>query len=299
VGQTLSLSNILGTLNFQTSFASLAGGMQCNFYFDNLPFSVNQMVTSITTIFSCSFAIFVFFFVRYVFRHTCCKNLFYRSNLAGSKSGNEKSKVPTIPLMTISLIVLIYILYENVLNSWFQFFACSSFSGDALNGRLVTDLDVVCYSQEHYKWLLVLALPVGVGIILGLPSVMFLKLYMERYRIDPGTGKNGLEMSHMKNIYGFIYTGFKKDKYYWEAVSLSKKIALSAVSIFLKSLADVEAGLNRQGLAALAILMFYLWLHLYVRPYESDMTNQLETLGLVVSTLTGEKTYHILFLFNG
>ncbi len=88
----------------------------------------------------------------------------------------NKNKPRMYQLMTISVIVLSFLLYSSLTRSFFEVFSCKTFvKGDG--ARLVGALDVECYSSLHLKYLGVIALPIGVVLILGLPLSAAAVLY--------------------------------------------------------------------------------------------------------------------------
>ena len=81
--------------------------------------------------------------------------------------------------------------------------------------------------------------------------------------------------------YGFLYKGYKKAHWYWEAVILFRKLGLAAMGVFMATSSPYM-----QGLSATFILGTSLVLHQTISPYEDQELDRLEGCGLVTSTLT-------------
>jgi len=84
-------------------------------------------------------------------------------------------------------------------------------------------------------------------------------------------------MGKYKEIYGFIYQGFKPEYYYWECIIMLRKFGFAFISVVLRPL-----GVDLQAYSGLLILMISLMLQLHLRPYNHGDMNFAETFGLVV-----------------
>ncbi len=284
-----SLSNIISTLDLSGTTVQLQGAFQCMIYQRSYPVSVNKLIGSLGMVICGTVGIVVFLSFRWLFRSCSRRN----------KAANFNTrKVPTLNLILISIIMLFYLMYENLFTSWLKVFSCTKFT-DNTYPRLIGDYDIPCWTDNedkmfsHKYWLTVLALPVGIILIAGLPIAAFLRLWSLSKQFTnpldtqrPGSPTRLDDDQEIEGIYGFLYNGYKKNRWYWEVVTTSKKIMLAFVSVFLPSRVSKEQGLNRQGLVALFILQCLLGLQLQVQPYVDDDINQLETFALLVSTLS-------------
>ncbi len=99
--------------------------------------------------------------------------------------------------ITVSLIVLVFLLYSSIVSSFFKLFSCTSYKEDGDQLRLTGDLDVLCYGSHHLTLLVFIALPVGLLFVIGLPLFAFIKL---RSLSKKGT----LQSLEVMPTYGFL-----------------------------------------------------------------------------------------------
>lgn len=84
----------------------------------------------------------------------------------------------------------------------------------------------MCYKGAHYFWSIGVALPCIIVWGLGIPFFAF--VLMSRVR------KNLVKME-VKELYGFLYNGYKKEFYYWEVIIMYRKIFMIAIAVILKN----------------------------------------------------------------
>ena len=61
---------------------------------------------------------------------------------------------------------------------------------------------------------------------MGAPLLAYYVLFKNRHRLDE---------DELKRPYGFLYLGYKYDKFYWEFIILYRKIAMIFISVFMSS----------------------------------------------------------------
>jgi hypothetical protein len=87
-------------------------------------------------------------------------------------------------------------------------------------------LYIVCYTGPHFFWAYCVALP---GIIvwgIGIPLFAYFLLTADRKKLDT------LEV---KEKFGFLYRGYKKEFYYWEVVIMYRKIMMVVIAVVLQT----------------------------------------------------------------
>ena len=84
--------------------------------------------------------------------------------------------------------------------------------------------------------------------------------------------------------YGFIYSQYNPDAWYWEEIELLKKYVLTSVIIFVKP------GTTAQLAAAFVITLCFLVLHVHTNAFDSPEENRTQFCGL---------TSILLLLFSG
>jgi hypothetical protein len=104
--------------------------------------------------------------------------------------------------------------------------------------------------------------------------------------------RNKDKLTNSKTIikYGFLYDGFMADSYYWECVIMFRKVAVVAISVFLK-----QYGTYIQTVTAILVLVIALLAHTTKKPYTAMQLNNMKYYGLSTSVLT---MYLGLFLFD-
>ncbi|KAF0690873.1 Aste57867_17782 [Aphanomyces stellatus] len=177
--------------------------------------------------------------------------------------------------LILSIVVIMFLVHPSLTGQLFQMFSCSRLGTNADGHALYfldPDLDVLCYTASHYQWISFVGIPGLVVFTLGIPTLAFSILYYHRHDLDnPQT----------KVEFGFLYTGFKPQHYYWEIWVMLRKIIVCFISVFLK-----QAGVGPQVLAATLLVSFALYVHMDCRPYESDLVNHLEQRALLTSLFT-------------
>jgi len=65
---------------------------------------------------------------------------------------------------------------------------------------------------------------------LGIPFISFIVLFQN---------KRYLHYLEVREKYGFLYNGFRKEFYFWESVTMYRKIALITISIFVRRFGNI------------------------------------------------------------
>jgi hypothetical protein len=191
--------------------------------------------------------------------------------------------------MLISLIVLFYMSYSKILRSFFQLFDCTKLNGFFTEPRLQGALDVKCllssssdpHDARYQTLMLTLALPVAILYLLPVPIVALWKLQGSDRTSD-----------QTLTVYGFLYSGYKEEYWYWEILVLLRKISVAAISVFLSAEVSsandlqVNSSQYQQGLLATLVISVALYVQLKLEPFEGDDLNGVESMGLVVSVVS-------------
>ena len=88
----------------------------------------------------------------------------------------------------------------------------------------------------------------------------------------------------MKNI--IILDGYETKFWFWEAVVLLRKIVLSLVIVFVSAAPGDAGGSYPQGLSTVFVLFIASFAHAYYKPFFREKIDLVETLGLIVATVT-------------
>ena len=102
--------------------------------------------------------------------------------------------------------------------------------------------------------------------------------------------RNNLDEIEVRQKYGFLYNGYKKNFYFWESINMYRKIWVIFVSSFLKL-----AGIITQALVIFLILIIFIMLNIEFRPFAFHVLNNMEILSFIAWMLT---TYWGLFFLS-
>jgi hypothetical protein len=214
IKSTFQVFRTIASLSFVSD--GVGGGIKCALYLQTLPNPMNDLMINVVLL------LIALLLIQLFWRLLSC----IRSFTIKKKEGEEGAAVDllsTTQKIIISYIALLYLVYSNFVRLWFQLFSCTQFrdvenipieSEKRLNGAL----DMICYQSGHVNWLLMLGLPVGIFIILGVPLLAFLKLSRNR------RSGSSMEGTYTKATYGFLMDGYAKSYWFWEIVILARYV---------------------------------------------------------------------------
>ena len=126
--------------------------------------------------------------------------------------------------------------------------------------RLIIDLSVECYiddedgthfRDQYLRWALGLGGLMVVFYSIGIPCTMLYLLHRGRHILEV-----------LKPVYGFLFSGFERNLFFWEVVILARKGAIAVVAVIL-----VPAGADVQAYTALTVIALSLQLQIRHKPY--------------------------------
>ena len=170
----------------------------------------------------------------------------------------------------LSVVVIFFVVYPKLVNSTFSLFNCL----EVLPGEwwLRRDMAIRCWDHKHTVYALGLALPSIVIWVFGVPLLVLCMLCYIR---------SSLHSPNIKLRFGFLYMGYVPERYYWEFVTLARKIAVLSVLSFTSS-----SSVQVQALTVLIVLLLALLLQLRFQPFLSSELNQLEFKSILTSAVT-------------
>jgi hypothetical protein len=255
--ESLSAASVTSGFDIFSSF-SVDESIKCLLYSPSLPYPVNEILVNVYNLGATAVTVLLFWLI------------------AGKGRPNWRN-------VMISLIVLSYMSYSKILRSFFQLYDCTKLNGFFSEWRLQGALDVPCsLTDERYRTsMLALALPVTLLYLVPAPILAVWKLS----RSDRGSDQ-------IVTVYGFLYSGYKKEYWYWEILVLLRKISVAAISVFLSAEVSsandlqVNSSQYQQGLLATLVISVALYIQLKLEPFEGDDLNGVESMGLVVSVMS-------------
>ena len=92
---------------------------------------------------------------------------------------------------------------------------------------------------------------------------------------------------------GFIYDGYRKDRFYWEFLIFLRKILLTIIKIYMQNSSS-----SVKSLVIMILFLFSLITQLNFKPYESNNLNLIEEYSLATSGLSLYITVYIVAISN-
>ena len=120
------------------------------------------------------------------------------------------------------------------------------------------------------------------SLILAVPSLIIWGFGIPLYAwIVLAKYKENLDLIDIREKYGFLYNGYKKNFYFWESVNMYRKIWVIFISVFLKL-----AGVITQALVIFLVLIIFSILNIKLKPFTFQALNDMEILSLITWMLT-------------
>eukprot|EP00736_Rhodelphis_marinus_P004900 Rmarinus@m.7032 len=170
---------------------------------------------------------------------------------------------------TVTLIVILFFLYPTLSSEVFMLLNCRDL-GD--RSFLLESMDIECYTEDHIKQLQFVFIPGLVLYVCGIPMLAFYLLYRNRHHLSEPL---------VAAKYGFLYSGFEVEFFWWECWIMLRKTVVAFITVFMTGFA-----VTVQGLCLLGFLVVSMTLHVYAQPYNNDFFDNLESLSLASSFLT-------------
>ena len=176
-----------------------------------------------------------------------------------------------------TVITMIYLLYPTLCGAAFSMVACKQIGKS--HSYLVQDLQEECFgpNSQHTYWFVFLCLPALITLVAGIPGIASYMLWRSRHK---------LHRRHIRFRFSILFIGYEDRAFYWEVVVAIRKLAVSAISVFL-----LQVDTQTQVLTAEIFVVAVLVLHLHVSPYihvtpNHDTLQNVETFALSVSFIT-------------
>ncbi|CDW87730.1 UNKNOWN [Stylonychia lemnae] len=168
-----------------------------------------------------------------------------------------------------SLVILLFLVHPSLVTFSFNDFKCKEVDGQL---RVQDDLEIICWSPEHSFYSFFVALPCIIVWGLGIPFFALTILIRKRKKLDN---------FEIRQRYGFLYRGYRKEYYYWEIVIMYRKILIIFTAVFISNF-----GIIAQALIVFFTLIVFLLINFKKQPFNTLVLNDLETLSLITSMIT-------------
>jgi hypothetical protein len=169
----------------------------------------------------------------------------------------------------LATMIIIFMTHPTVSRQVFNVFNCVDLDGTLY---LVEDLSVECNEQDPqyllWKQISFIAL---FAFCLGVPIYGFILLYFLRHK---------LKLPSTRSRFGFLYIGLNPSVYYWEMLTILRKLSIVYCVVFIKGKSV------HQVFAALWVIQLSMIGHLFMRPYEAELAQRLELASLFSGFVT-------------
>jgi hypothetical protein len=170
--------------------------------------------------------------------------------------------------------LVLFMAYPSITSQAFTIFACKPETIAGVH-YMELDLDVSCDTTAHALAVTLSSILIGL-LCGGLPIVFTFWLYRNQKSVRLGPH------SHFFETFGFLYQGYKVDKWYhysWEALIMIRKAFIVAIA------ATTKDPIYQMGALQL-LLVFNFGMTLHIAPFSRKMFNYLEAMTLLVLIVT-------------
>jgi len=138
--------------------------------------------------------------------------------------------------------------------------------------RVAGDLELCCDDPSVQTFTLLFGVPGVVVYAVGIPigAAWLLTLY-----------RNRLSEPRVRATLGFLFAGYRREAYYWEAVVMLRKVLVSAIAVFL-----APQGVSVQTYAVIVLIFLLAIAQAMKRPFASRTLNRLELAALTTAFFT-------------
>eukprot|EP00891_Asterochloris_glomerata_P003833 jgi/Astpho2/3833/Aster-x1177 len=180
-----------------------------------------------------------------------------------------------------SMVVVLFFFYPDLSENVANVFACYPMQfGTYSNGNngehtvfyWTQDTTQICFRGSHFWLTMTVGIPGALLICIGIPAGFAGILYKNRDHLnDP----------EIKKTYGFLYSGYKPQYYFWESVTLSRNLLL-VVLVFVAP----GMGVYIQAHLVLAVLVVSLLVQGRLRPFSEPIIDHMELISVGSITLS-------------
>ena len=190
------------------------------------------------------------------------------------KSTNLKEKIIG------SVVVQLFFFQPSLVKYNFAMFDCMEIAPGEY--YMTADMSIECWKSEHLEYTLGLVLP-SIGLwCIGIPILLIFLINRDQNRL------NEIEQ---KLKFGFLYKGFKPNRFFWEFLTMLRKMLIISSSVFLRNVS-----VPVQAMVTFLIILAAYILQIKFEPYAVFQLNQMEIKSILVSAVT---IYSGMFFLTG
>ena len=170
----------------------------------------------------------------------------------------------------ISFITIIFLFHPRLTQQSLLIFQWTQIDTDVMMTKV--DTQIVCYSEEHIKWMFALGFPILIVWVISAPIIALILLIKHHKSNDN---------SSIKEYFLILYQGLKEDKFYWEFVNTLRKFLILSVFGMLSSI-SLRLGI----IIGVIIMTAIMRLQQYLNPYKNEENNYIEIIAIEAAIVT-------------
>lgn len=204
--------------------------------------------------------------VSYVFWHVVAyikprKASKQNSTKVASKSSSNKRKTSVnngyaasvADKTVLTSVLLNFVFYPTLVTSILSIFSCVTVGTE--EQYLMADLQESCFMGRHKTYVIALGLPQIILYMIGLPLISTLVV---------GRNHKNLNKPSFKFRYAMLYLGYREERWWWEIMTVLRKIATVLISVF-----GIMLGPDLQCFLVLAVVFAAMFAHLLAKPFDT------------------------------
>ena len=220
-----------------------------------------------------------------------CEQCYEGIHRFGAEQGHRKYKLAPQPKMshlaeeggiivtrtrdvyTVAVLVIIFLMYPSLMKEIALMLNCTDTTcvdSNTCHPFLVEDPSIDCSTSKYatYKLMsLILFFLYGFGLPLGGWAILYRNL-------------RGLRTKEVMATLGFLYSGYRQKRWYWEMVIMVRKMFMVFIVVFLARNAEYQLW------AAMWTIAFFLFLNVTLRPFKFTILWVLENISLICMVIT-------------
>merc|ERR1719410_2883950 len=176
-----------------------------------------------------------------------------------------------------AVIITVFLVHPNIVQMTFALLNCKKLGAYDDDNYIIEDMQTKCWVGGHLTMVLLVAIPMLVLYVFGLPLLVLYRLYQNRDELT----KDFVNVNpNVIDRYHFLIKGYEPEFYYWEIVIMIRKILMVTIAVFFSY--DIQI----QSLLATLLCVMALCVHALACPYVTDAMDGLELLSLFGSFCT-------------
>ena len=129
--------------------------------------------------------------------------------------------------LTLSIVTVLFLIYPSMISISFGLINCYELNPG--ERWLLRDLQIRCWSGDHYRWVYIIAIPMILFWVIGIPLLGFRMIFKRRKE---------LHMEENLERYKMMYQGLRDKVFYWEFLNLFRKLLLISINVFMSTIAQ-------------------------------------------------------------